>query len=153
MFLSQHAQQHTARMEGTQDWSFEDDIFHELNPEQARTILAGGEHPIAWSIWLIARIEDVTMNILVAGGEQVYTHENWLERMKLTVPSTGNLMGIVQVAELSQAIDIGALRAYRKAVGCQTRRFVRALSVEDIKYLKFLHNSPIGGFEIPQPGG
>lgn len=124
MFLSQHAQLHAAAMAGTQDWSFEDDVFDELSPQQCRTIPAGGDQSIAWSIWHIARIEDVTMNVLVAGGEQVYTRDDWLERMAISVPSTGNLMGIVQVAELSQAIEIDALRAYRMAVGRRTRHIV-----------------------------
>jgi len=133
MFLSQHAQLHAAAMAGTEDWSFEDDVFDELSPQQCRTIPAGGDQSIAWSIWHIARIEDVTVNVLVAGGEQVYTRDDWLKRMAIAVPSTGNLMGIVQVVELSQAIEFDALRAYRMAVGRRTRHIVQALSVEDIK--------------------
>ncbi len=84
-------------------------------------------------VWHIARIEDVTMNILVAGGEQVYTRENWLERMAITVPSTGNLMDVNGVGKLSQAIDIDALRSYRNAVGRQTRSLVQGLNLEAIK--------------------
>ncbi len=133
MFLSQHAQLHAAAMSATQDWSFEDEIFSDLTTELCRAIPTGGEHSIAWLVWHIARIEDVTMSVLVGGGEQVYTREGWMERMQLAVPSTGNLMGIAQVDALSRVVDIGALRAYRTAIGRNTQGIVRALSLEQVK--------------------
>ena len=104
MFLSQHAQLHIADMAGTEPWSFEDAVFEGLTDVQSRVIPANGEHSIAWAIWHIARIEDVTMNILVNGSEQVYIRDNWLERMKIAVRSTGNIMDVPQVKALSQAI-------------------------------------------------
>jgi len=39
-----------------------------------RQIHPSGEHSPAWVLWHMARIEDATMNILVAGTEQVFKH-------------------------------------------------------------------------------
>lgn len=33
------------------------------------------DETIAWALWHIARLEDLTMNLLVSGGEQVWNRE------------------------------------------------------------------------------
>jgi hypothetical protein len=81
----------------------------------------------------MARIEDVTMNLLVAGSPQVFCQEPWQERLAIKNRDTGNAMNVEQVAALSTALDIAALRAYRAAVGRRTREIVRQLSGEDIQ--------------------
>jgi hypothetical protein len=86
-----------------------------------------GESSIAWIIWHIARIEDVAMNLLVAGSAQIINQENWLERMNSPVRDTGNAMDENGIADLSAKIDVQALRAYRLAVGRRTRAIVGQL--------------------------
>jgi hypothetical protein len=87
---------------------------------------------VAWSIWHIARIEDVTMNILVAGRSQIMHRDNWLARMKVDLRHSGNLMGEADVAHLGTSIDIEGLRAYRLAVGRGTREIVQKLQPEEV---------------------
>ena len=70
LFLSQHAMLHAAAMSQSGLWSFADEIWRDLSEEAARRIPPNGEHSIAWIIWHLARIEDVTMNLLVAGSPQ-----------------------------------------------------------------------------------
>ena len=36
-----------------------------------------GSHSIAWFIWHMTRIEDVTMNLLLAGSPEVFSSANW----------------------------------------------------------------------------
>jgi hypothetical protein len=65
LFLDQHAMVHLAIMSQSGLWSFEDELWHNITDEIVRRIPRNCEHAIAWIIWHIARIEDVTMNLLV----------------------------------------------------------------------------------------
>lgn len=133
LFLRQHAMLHSAKMAQSEPWSFEDELFSDLSEEQTRCIPPSFEHSIAWNIWHIARIEDVTMNMLVAGRSQILHQDNWLERMKIDVRDTGNLMDPEDVAKLSATADVEALRDYRLAVGRRTRQIVQQLQPQALK--------------------
>jgi hypothetical protein len=132
LFLSQHAQVHTARMAQLGLWSFEDEVCQGLAETAFRRIPPKGEHSIAWILWHLARIEDVTMNLLVAGSEQLLQVEGWLEKMRLQVKDTGNATDVARVTQLSAAIDLDALHAYRLAVGRRTRQIVSQLTPHEI---------------------
>ncbi len=85
------------------------------------------EHSIVWILWHLARIEDVTMNMLVAGSKQVFDRGKWLGKLKVSLIHTGNAMSIREITELSNRIDIVQLRKYRVAVGRQTEKIVKQL--------------------------
>jgi hypothetical protein len=133
LFLRQHAMLHSAQMAQTEPWSFEDAILNDMTEEQIRRIPQNCEHSVAWCIWHIARIEDVAMNLLVAGRPQILHRDNWLERMKMTVGDTGNAMDKQGMAALNATIDVDALRAYRLAVGHGTREIVQQLQPEALR--------------------
>jgi hypothetical protein len=138
MFLVHHARLHTAKMVETknnlsQTWSYEDVILNDLTEDQLRCIPKDWEHSIVWCIWHLARIEDVAMNMLVAGTQQVLENYDWFDRMKVQYHDTGNEMDGRDLTLLSNTIDIGALRAYRTAVGRRTQEIVKLLSPEQIK--------------------
>ncbi len=132
LFLRHHAMLHSARMAQAGLWSYEDELLDGIDEQVFRRIPGKEEHSVAWAIFHIARIEDVAMNLLVAGGRQVVDEGNWLERMKLSVRHTGNAMPQVDVVALSAAIDLAALRDYRVAVGRRTQVIAAGLSVEDL---------------------
>ncbi|MFN8561464.1 MAG: hypothetical protein U0703_07560 [Anaerolineae bacterium] len=67
LFLSQHAMVHSAQVSQAGAWSFEDEVWDGLSDAAARCIPASLEHSVAWIMWHIARIEDVTMNLLIKG--------------------------------------------------------------------------------------
>ena len=133
LFLRQHAMLHSVKMAQRDLWSFEDDVLNDMTEEQVRRIPRNCEHSIAWCIWHIARIEDVTMNLLVAGSPQVMHRKNWLERMRMTIHDTGNAIDKEGVAQLSATIDFEALRLYRMTVGRRTREIVQQLQPEELK--------------------
>jgi hypothetical protein len=133
MFLSQHAMLHSAKMVGTEPWSFEDEVLDDMAEEQIRRIPQNCEHSVAWIIWHIARCEDITMNLLVAGSPQVLNQDGWLEQIKTPICHTGNEMDEAGIIDFSTAVDIRALRAYRVAVGRRTREIVKQLGPEDLK--------------------
>lgn len=103
---------------------------------------------IAWDIWHISRIEDLTANLLLADGEPVLD-AGWLARLGVTVRDTGNAMSPEEIAAFSRAVDPAALRAYRNAVGRRTRAVVGALAPADVKR----RVSPAGLARIQAVGG
>jgi len=127
IFEIHHAMLHTARISALKVWSFEDEILNGLSDSDYRRIPAGYEHSIAWNLWHIARIEDVTMSLLVAGIEQVFTSGEWLGRLKIEFSHTGNAMSAQEISSLTASIDIKVLREYRLAVGQSTRQIVSGL--------------------------
>lgn len=133
LFLSQHAMVHASGMAQTELATFEDEIWPGLSEQAIRSIPLKYDHSIAWVIWHIARIEDITMNQLVAGSPQILDRDEWFTRMKVSARDTGNALDGEGVAALSAAIDIEALRAYRLAVGLQTRAVVQGLQPEEMK--------------------
>lgn len=133
LLLCQHAMLHSAKMAQTGFWSFEDEVLDDLTERQVRRIPRNCDHSIAWNIWHIARIEDVAMNLLVAGSPQILNQDNWLERMKITIWDTGNAMSKEGVVDLSATIDIEGLRTYRVEVGQKTREIIEQLQPEDLR--------------------
>jgi hypothetical protein len=131
-FLTQHAMVHTKKMSRMDLWSFEDEIWQGLDAETFRAIPPKGEHSIAWILFHIARIEDITMNMLVAGTPQLYIRDKWAGKLKSTIRHSANKMDVDSVAYLSSILDLGALRDYRLAVGRRTRDIVQQIQPGDL---------------------
>ena len=133
LFLSQHAPLHAREMAQTDSPTFEDVIWEGLSESDARLIPQGAEHSIAWCFWHLARIEDVTMNLLVAGTPQLFEVGGWQLRLNVTDSDTGNAMDEPRIAQISARVHLVTLRAYRTAVGRRTRQVVHALQPGDLK--------------------
>ena len=133
LFLVQHAMVHSARMSQSRLWSLEDAVWEGLTEEAIRCIPLNHEHSIIWNIWHIARIEDITMNLLIAGTPQVLSEADWPNRMRVKARDTGNTMNSQEVKNFSLRVDIEALRAYRNAVGRRTREIIKCLEPGETK--------------------
>lgn len=127
LFLEQHAMTHSAAM-APSPHSFADEIWAEITEDIVRRIPQNCGVSIAWHIWHLARVEDITMNILVAERDQLLHQDDWRARINAPVEDTGNAMDVDEAAALSAAVDIDALRAYRIAVGQHTREIVAQLT-------------------------
>ncbi len=130
LFLVQHSMLHTGSITENQRWSYEDAVFEGLTEENIRKCTGKNGHSIAWLIWHLSRIEDVTMNLLVAGTSQRFTLGDWKRKLKVAFNDTGNGMSAEMVQELSKQVDITQLRAYRQVVGKRTRKIVKNLDPE-----------------------
>jgi hypothetical protein len=133
IFLRHHAGVHSSRLSDEQVWSFEDEALEGLEPADFRVIPTGEDHSIAWVLWHMARIEDVTMNILASGGPQVFLAEGWQKKIGFDSVDTGNALDPQGIGHLSAVVDVGALQDYRLAVGKQTRRVVQQLSADILR--------------------
>jgi hypothetical protein len=132
LFMRQHEVLHSAEITAVDGWSYADAIFEGMNQEAVRGIPSKCDHSVAWCVWHAARIEDVTMNMLVAGSQQIFERYGWVRRLKIGARDTGNGMDAAGIDALSQAIDITELRAYRLAVGGRTREIVSELQAAQL---------------------
>jgi hypothetical protein len=133
LFLLQHAAVHSGRISELPVHSFADEVLGNLSEIQWRFIPRGGNHSIAWIILHLARVEDLTMNILVADKNQVFRDGGWCDRLGLNFVHTGNGMTDNDVVEYSNEVNIKALFEYRLSVGRETRKVVKALKAPDYK--------------------
>ena len=78
LFLQIHAKLHSSVVSGT-DKNEVDNLLCDLKQNEYAIMPTGKDETIAWGLWHIARIEDLTMNILVARKEQVF-NQDWKEQ-------------------------------------------------------------------------
>ncbi len=131
LFLSLHSQLHSRGVAPQAPWSYEDWLLEGLADVSLRSIPEGQEHSIVWVVWHLTRVEDVTMNLLVARRDQVFEAGGWQAKTASPIKHTGNGTGMDAVSALSAAVDIRALRDYRAAVGLATQEIVRHLARDD----------------------
>jgi hypothetical protein len=133
LFLSHHAMLHSVGLSQIGPRTLADQVLKDMPEEQVRRVPRAGDHSIAWLIWHMARCEDITMNLLVAGTPQILHRNGWLEMMKSPICDTGNAMETAAVDNFSNTIDIEALLAYRLAVGRRTQEIVRQLQPSELR--------------------
>jgi hypothetical protein len=133
LFLEQHANVHTAAISGGEYWSLQDDVLASLNDMQVKTIPRPGANSIAWLLWHITRIEDMTINHLVLNQPQVLFSGSWETRLGVPSSDCGASMDAGEVAGLSAQINVQALKEYRAEVGRCTRTGVLRLQPDQLK--------------------
>lgn len=131
--LEQHAMVHVSSVSELGLQTFEDELWEGLAENAFRSLPKGKGETIAWGIWHITRIEDITMNILVDGGPQVIKNNNWLEKMDVSVCDTGNAMTHAEITAFSSTLNMQILREYRVAVGQRTREIISNFNPADLK--------------------
>lgn len=138
-FLSAHAAVHARDVSGRVFGGQR--VFGEPSDDQMRVRPGKGLNSLVWLLWHMARTEDAAVNPVVAGRDQVLDDE-WMRRMNVPWRIIGTGMTDDEVTEMTARADVGAVRAYRSAVGLRTREVVQALraaawdeivGVEDIK--------------------
>jgi hypothetical protein len=123
-FMGQHAAVHAREVSGR---AFPAQlVFDGLSEDQMRLRPVGGLNSLVWLLWHMARTEDVAINVIVAGSDQVLDAE-WARRMNLPWRIIGTGMTDTEVGELTARADVASVRAYRTAVGIRTRQVVQAL--------------------------
>ncbi|MEH6944721.1 DinB family protein [Bacillus sp. JJ722] len=136
LFLSQHSLLHSSSISQTDQITLEDGMLRnmdETNFRQYPVLNPDTKNSIAWHLWHIARIEDMTMNILIADEQQVLFSDNWFMKMNIEFSHSGNDMSEEDIALLSSRIDIKSLLAYRAKVGKRTKQVVSSLQPGQFK--------------------
>jgi hypothetical protein len=122
LFLVQHSGVQSKAVGGNAASAAERTFFG-LTDEQMRARPREDLNSLAWIMWHIARAEDILVNVAIAGRPQVWD-DAWSRRLKVSRPDFGIGMTSAEVSELTQQIDVSALREYRDAVGLRTREVV-----------------------------
>ncbi|XVS68208.1 mycothiol transferase [Actinosynnema sp. CA-299493] len=93
--------------------------------------VGGSANSIAWLVWHLTRVQDDHV-AEVAGTDQVWTAEGWVERFDLPLPAddTGYGHGGEQVAAVDAPADL--LRDYHRAVHERTEAYLRGLTGQDL---------------------
>ena len=132
IFLERHAAVHSAAMHADGWWKEEDTIYSDLTEEQLRCRPTPQHNSIAWLLWHMARCEDVAVNTVLRGGDEVLDSDEWLPKLGITSRHIGTGATFAEVDEISQTVDLDALRAYRAAVGRASRGWVSTLDFDTL---------------------
>ncbi|MAU10123.1 MAG: hypothetical protein CL607_09900 [Anaerolineaceae bacterium] len=132
LLLAHHAMTHMAGVGPSGLWSYADEVWTGISDSDARRIPAKFEHSFAWIFLHLARIEDITMNALLAGTPELFYAENWQSALNVPFAHTGNEISDSDMVLLNEQVDVPALRAYRAAVGRRTQTIIAGLSAEDM---------------------
>lgn len=130
--LELHAMVHSKTLTQECPVSFEDELWEKFDEGKFRQYHAG-DQSIVWKLWHSSRIEDMTMNVLISGRNQVFNECSWYDKLNIKARDTGNAMDEAEITEMSRTADIGALKEYRRAVAEKTRTVIKALEPNDLK--------------------
>lgn len=131
VFLDIHKQLHLWNIKEREE-NEADRLFSDLEPWEYAVMPGKGDETIAWVVWHIARIEDLTMGILADRGNQLFDEE-WCQRINSPIKDTGNAMTDEEIMAFSRQVNCKELLNYRMAVGERTREIVSQLTFEDMK--------------------
>jgi oligoribonuclease NrnB/cAMP/cGMP phosphodiesterase (DHH superfamily) len=131
--LELHAMVHLSEMSLIKEATFEDELWEVLDEKTFRCKPTLKDVTIAWNLWHLTRIEDITMNILVASQAQVMNTER-LKKMNVQVVDTGNAMTDEEIIDFSSRINMQELRNYRIAVGRKTREIISGFRISAIRF-------------------
>jgi Protein of unknown function (DUF664) len=108
-----------------------DELTDGLTDEQADYRPSPNANSIAWLIWHSARVQDIQL-APIAGIEQVWTDEGWVDRFGLDLPrnDTGYGHRPEEVAKVHASADL--LAGYYHAVHKVTLEFVARVTAEDL---------------------
>lgn len=126
-----HAKLHLSEISNTEKNEV-DKLINDLNRDEYAIMPTNKDETIAWVLWHITRIEDLTVNMLVAQKEQIFD-EQWKERLSVSITDTGNALSDDEIMDLSKSINIDELLCYRNEVAKNTIEVVKDLKAEDMK--------------------
>jgi hypothetical protein len=129
--LDIHALLHSKQISKQSDDTYYDILWENLD-ESTCKIISKKETSIAWNIWHITSIEDMTSHILMAKQDEVFDEEIQKE-LGVTFKDTGNKMTVSEIEIFNNQINLKVLREYRKKVGKSTQKILAKLSLSDLK--------------------
>jgi Protein of unknown function (DUF664) len=108
-----------------------DELTDGLTDDQANYRPSPDANSIAWLIWHSARVQDIQLTP-IAGVEQVWTRDGWVDRFGLDLPrnDTGYGHGPEEVGKVQ--VPTNLLAGYYHAVHKLTLEFVAGVTAEDL---------------------
>ncbi|OBF63417.1 hypothetical protein A5787_15290 [Mycobacterium sp. 852002-50816_SCH5313054-b] len=108
-----------------------DELADGLTDEVSNYRPAPNANSIAWLLWHSARVQDIQL-AQVAGVEQVWTRDGWVDRFGLDLPrdDTGYGHGPDEVAKVKAPAEL--LRGYYHAVHKLTLEYVASVTADEL---------------------
>lgn len=113
--------------------SIYDYIFATCSNEDFVKMPLAKDKTIAYYIYHITRIEDITSNTLIAGKEQIFFRNNYDKLLKSPIITTGNEIPRDKLVQFSEMLDINQLKNYTTDVLNNTNNIIKNMSYEDSK--------------------
>lgn len=88
---------------------------------------------IAYSLYHTFRIEDIVSNSLIKKREQIFLKDNYVERMKSPIITTGNELIKQQISIFSSKLNLDELYQYISDVDVSTTQLLKEFSYENLK--------------------
>jgi len=140
LILNLHSMVYTSEMSGKNLNTFEDKLWESLDEQTARKSTNKKGRTILYSLWHSTRIEDITMNLLVAGTDQLFERDNWFSKINSPIRHTGNSLNEDEIMRMSSLINIENLKMYRIAVGQNTESIICNLEKGEMKRKVYKEN-------------
>lgn len=131
LFLEIHAKLNLSEISNSKENEV-DKLFNDLNKNEYAIMPTKKDETIAWVLWHITRIEDLTTNMLIAKENQIFD-QTWQRRLNVFITDTGNALDDDEIMYLSKNINIDELICYRNTVSKNTREIVKNLTNDDMK--------------------
>lgn len=112
--------------------TIEDILYEQLTEDIMRRSVNEKGRTIIYGLWHASRIEDITMNMLVMQGEQIY-NKKYRKEINSGIDHTGNSLSREEILEMSKRTNIKALEMYRIEVGKQTQKIISEIKFIDLK--------------------
>ena len=130
LFLAQHSAIHTVAVGGNKASAAAARVLNGLTEDQMRLRPREDLNSIAWILWHVARAEDIIINPVLTGRDQLFD-DAWMKRLGVTRKDFGVGMKSPEVTDLTRSINLDALREYRDAVGKRTRELIGGFQPQD----------------------
>jgi hypothetical protein len=129
LLLNSHGWVHSSSVTTEGRWHIEDSICAGLTADQMRICPLDTLNSIAWLLWHMARYEDVAVNVVLRGVEEVFDREGWKTRLGVRDRQVGTGDTPADVRLFNEKIDVATLRDYRAAVARETRSWMAELDL------------------------
>ena len=128
-----HARTHASALGGAEgNLGFQDLLLGGLDDDDMRQRPQEGMNSLAWLLWHMARTEDMGVNLVVADRKPVLEEQEWSARLGVGVHDIGAGMSDDEVGDFTAHVDVGALRAYRMAVGVRTKEVLASMRADEL---------------------
>jgi hypothetical protein len=91
---------------------------------------ARGSNSIAWTVWHLARTEDVVVNTVIRGDEQLFDRDDWGARLGVSDSRIGTGFSDDEVSGFSAEINPSSLIEYWTAVSRSTSAWLDEMPLE-----------------------
>lgn len=99
--------------------------------EEARWMPAPDSNHILWTLWHMARMEDMWGQRYLAGREELWTREKWFERLRHRPDTNGFGDTIEQVRDFPD-VTVEEVEAYRAACREAVIQVIQALTADEL---------------------